>query len=248
MNDKDLIPTDYKDTLIFLKHRISKARHQSLKAINSELINLYWDIGKLISQKSEDGWGNNVVNKLSLDLESEFSGVTGFSKSNLFRMRFFYKTYVDDEKVAQVVRQLPWGQNIVLIASIKDPLIRSYYANYCLERGWGRNTLIENIKQETYKQFINNQTNFLQTVPAERLSELAWEFKDEYSFDFLSLTEEHKEREVEELILKNITKTLKQLGADFAFMGNQFRLEVDDKEYFVDLLFLLQKIKMYGGY
>ena len=101
------VPSDYSTTLQFLKTRINLARYKSLRAINTELINLYWDIGKLVSEKSANGWGTKVVDKLSLDLQLEFHGVNGFSRSNLFRMKQFYETYMDDLIVARIVRQLP---------------------------------------------------------------------------------------------------------------------------------------------
>lgn len=237
------IPNDYLNTSLLLKTRINKARFNSLRAINTELINLYWDIGKLVSEKTAKGWGDNVVNKLSVDLQSEFQGVAGFSRTNISRMKQFYETYANSEIISQVVRQLPWGQNIVLLTSEKNEIKRLFYAQMCLERGWSRSTLVENIKASSYDSYLNNQNNFSKTVTDERRAELAWEFKDEYNFDFLSLTETHKERELEDSLLKHISKTQAQLGKDFCFMGRQYKLELDDKEYFVDLLFYHRKLK-----
>ena len=111
------VPSDYLPALEDLKNRINQTRYNSLKAINTELINLYWDIGKLVSEKSADGWGSGVVNKLSFDLQLEFVGVAGFSRSNIFRMKQFYEIYNSNEKLAQVVRQLAWGQNIELLSN-----------------------------------------------------------------------------------------------------------------------------------
>jgi predicted nuclease of restriction endonuclease-like (RecB) superfamily len=215
------LPIEYSNVLLQIKQRVNQARFQSLRAVNKELISLYWDIGKTVSEKTNQGWGTGVIAKLSKDLQIEFPGVKGFSPNNITRMKAFYATYKDNQKLAQVVQELPWGQNIELIYKIKDVEERKFYAEICKQKGWSRETLVQNIKADTFNKYKNGQNNFALTVDENRLAELSWQFKDEYNFDFLELTSEHKEREIQDGIVKNIIKFMGELGGQFSFVGSQ---------------------------
>jgi predicted nuclease of restriction endonuclease-like (RecB) superfamily len=208
------------------------------------MISLYWDIGKTVSEKTSEGWGNSVIDKLSKDLQIEFPGVKGFSISNIRYMRYFYDSYMDNSIHQQVVGELGWGQNIIFFSKVKNMDERIFYANICKDKGWSRTTLIKNIESDTYNQYKKGQNNFPLTVDKNRLAELTWQFKDEYNLDFLELTEEHKERELEDGIVNNIIRFMGELGGQFSFVGRQYRLEnPNGKEYFIDLLFYHRKLK-----
>lgn len=243
MPDNTSLPSDYSNTLVEIKERVKKSRYLSLRAVNKELIKLYWDVGKTVSDKSSNNWGSKVIEKLALDLQTEFSGVKGFSANNIARMKAFYETYQDKPKLAQVVQELPWGQNIELIYKLKSEEERAFYAQMCLNNGWSRLSLTKNIKDNIYNRYLKNQNNFTKTISLEKKADIAWQFKDEYNLDFLALGDEHKERELEDAMLGHMSKTLSQFGRDFCFMGRQFRLELAGKEYFIDLLFYHRKLK-----
>jgi predicted nuclease of restriction endonuclease-like (RecB) superfamily len=238
------LPTEYSNILLQIKQRVNQARFQSLRAVNKELTSLYWDIGKTVSEKTNEGWGTGVVGQLSKDLQIEYPGVKGFSISNIWYMRTFYDSYKDQKKLQRVVGELPWGQNIEIFTKVKSLEERIFYAEICYNKGWSRPTLVKNIKADTYNLYKEGQNNFALTIDKNRLAELGWQFKDEYNLDFLELTEEHKERELEDGIVNNIIKFMGELGGQFSFVGRQFRLEnPNGKEYFVDLLFYHRKLK-----
>ena len=234
----------YSETLLELKKRINLAQYKSLSAINTELILLYLDIGKVISQKIKLGWGESVVDTLSKDLQTEYIGVKGFSSRNLRRMRFIFDEIDDSSIWPQLVAKLPWGHTDLIFSKLKDSEKRTFYLQKCVERGWSRSILEEEIKFDSFTKQINFQSNFENTIANnDKIVEYRLSFKDEYDLSFLNLEDTHSEKELELAIVDNISKTLGQFGNDFAFMGRQFRLDVDEKEYFVDLLFYHRKLK-----
>ena len=187
------LPANYIETFNRIKERINQARYQSMVKVNSELILLYWDIGKTIAEKiNSENWGNNVVETLSKDLQSEFIGVKGFSSRNLWYMKQFYETY-PNEFLQRVVAEIPQGQNIEIFSKIADEAERLFYLKLTAERAWSRPTLAQNIKSNAYESYKNNQNNFGKTLPANRLHDLKWEFKDEYDFSFLQLDDDIKD-------------------------------------------------------
>lgn len=237
------IPVNYHQTFIEIKERVNKARYQSLKAVNTELIQLYLEIGNLISNRVKDGWGDAVVDKLSLDLQNEYPGVKGFSPRNIRRMRLIHETITGNLIWTQAVSKLPWGHTNVIFAKIKQAEQITFYLQKCIERGWSRSVLEEEIRFDAFTKAQTFQNNFPKTIENNKLIDYRLEFRDEYDLSFLELEDTHSERELENALVSNITKTLGRFGADFAFMGRQFRLELDDKEYFVDLLFYHRKLK-----
>ncbi|MEM1312398.1 MAG: PDDEXK nuclease domain-containing protein [Patescibacteria group bacterium] len=238
------LPLDYTSTLTQIKNRVSKASYKSLQAVNSELILTYFEIGEIVTVKTKTGWGTSVVNRLAKDLQSELNGIKGLSYSNLRRMSVFYDTYKDDSNLVQLVREIPWGQNIAIMEKTKSKEEREFYIKMCIQKGWSRALLIDNINNDTYKKIQDGQNNFSQSIDPQRVQDIKLEFKDEYNLDFIGLTEDHKEKELEDKIVKNIVFFQKRLGSQFAFVGRQFRLETPaGKEYFVDLLFYHRKLK-----
>jgi predicted nuclease of restriction endonuclease-like (RecB) superfamily len=231
----------YAQLLTELKARIQAARTRAALAINRELIALYWDIGKMIVERQQRyGWGDAVIDRLSQDLRREFPDNKGFSRPNLYRMRMLYLTYKDsDQFVSQLVRQIPWGHNVVIMDQVKDPKAREYYLHACIENGWSRNILVHQIETEAYARHAvaKKTTTFATTLPAP-LGEQAEEMlKDPYVFDFITLEETAKEAEVERALLIRLRDFLLELGKGFAFLGSQYRIEVGGEEFFINLLF-----------
>ena len=235
---------EYAELLKNIKERITAAQYEALKAVNKELIALYWDIGRLIVERQTDkSWGKSVVQKLAKDLQVEFLGIKGFSASNLWRMKLFHETYARDEKLAPMVREISWSHNIVIMERCKDDLQREFYIRMTRKFGWSKNVLIHQIENQTYEKTLLAQTNFDQNVPDDIRRQAKLAVKDEYTFDFLELGDEHRERELEQAILLKLEKFLLEMGGMFAFIGSQHRLEVDDEEYFIDLLLYHRALK-----
>ncbi len=238
------ISDNYKHLLMELKQRIRSAQYEALKAVNREMINLYWDIGQIIvTQQQGASWGKSVVEQLAKDLQAEFPGISGFSAANLWRMRLFYESYVNNEKLAPMVREIGWSHNLVIVEKCKDDLEREFYIRMIRKFGWTKNVLIHQIENQTYEKTLLNQTNFDKTVPAEIRNQLKLAVKDEYTFDFLELADEHSERQLEQAILTRVEPFLQEMGGRFTFVGSQYRLEVGDKEFFIDLLLYHRQLK-----
>ncbi|MGD0664172.1 MAG: PDDEXK nuclease domain-containing protein [Rhabdochlamydiaceae bacterium] len=238
----EVIPTGYKVFITDLKGKIRSSQLKASITVNRELIRLYWEIGKdVVERQEQDGWGSKVIERVARDLQNEFPGIEGFSKSNLFRMRAFYKSYTI---VAQAVRQLdelpissiPWGHNIAIFQSIRDIKERLWYANMTIEEGWSRDELIGSIKRHWYKRYGKAITNFVDRLPDPH-SRLAQEAtKDPYYFDFIELKEAHVEKELEDGLLDHIEKFMLEMGRGFAFIGRQVNFVVNGKDFYVDLL------------
>ena len=239
-----VIPDDYAAVLAEIKERVHTAQYAALKAVNTELISLYWDIGRLIVERQQgDSWGKRIVEALARDLHVEFPGMSGFSSSNLWRMKLFYERYWRNEKLAQLVREIGWGQNIVILQKCQDDLEREFYVRMTRKYGWSRSVLTVQIESNAYARFLTNQTNFDLTLPEEVRGQARLAVKDEYTFGFLELGEEYNERQFELAILARVEPFLREMGGMFAFVGSQFRLEVDGDEYFIDLLLFHRRLR-----
>jgi len=238
--------SDYINFLTEVKERICRSQYEALKAVNKELIQLYWDIGRMIVEKQQDlGWGKSVVEQLSKDIQKEYPGIQGFSTTNLWNMRLFYSEIQQHEKLQPLVGEISWTKNILILTKCKDPLEREFYMLHVRKFGWTKDVLIHQIENKTYEKYMMNQTNFDQTLPEKYKHQAKLAVKDHYTFDFLELAEEHSEHELEQTLVKNIRKFLIEMGAWFTFVGNQFRLNVGEKEYFIDLLLFHRKLKRF---
>jgi predicted nuclease of restriction endonuclease-like (RecB) superfamily len=238
------LPADYAGLLIEIKERVRAAQYQALKMVNNELVGLYWDIGKLILERQAgDTWGKSVVQQLAKDLRTEFPGVGGFSTSNLWRMKAFFEAYTDSEKLALLVREIGWSHNLVILQRCSDPQEREFYLRMTRKFGWSRNVLLHQVENQSYEKTLLGQTNFDQALTPELQAQAKLAVKDEYTFDFLELGEEHSERELERALIARIEDFLRTMGGLFAFVGSQFRLEVDGDEYFIDLLLYHRRLK-----
>ena len=239
-------PAGYADWLADLKGRIHGAQQRATLAVNRELVLLYWQIGRdILQRQAAQGWGAKVIERLAQDLRVAFPEMKGFSRANLMYMRAFAQAWPDAEIVQQAVGQLPWGHNLVLLTQLKDPELRLAYAQNAIAHGWSRNVL--NIHIETRRLERSGQaiTNFEASLPQPQ-SDLAREsLKDPYRFDFLGLSDEAHEREIEGALVKHVTEFLLELGAGFAFVGRQVLLDVGGDDFFIDLLFYHLKLRCY---
>jgi predicted nuclease of restriction endonuclease-like (RecB) superfamily len=183
------------------------------------------------------------VENLARDLQREFPGIGGFSASNLWRMKIFFDTYVRREKLAPLVREIAWAHNIVIMEKCKDDLEREFYIRWTKKYGWSKNILIHQIESKAYERTFLNQTNFDKTLPEPVRAQAKLAVKDDYMFDFLELGDEYSERRLEQALLMRVDRFLREMGGMFAFVGNQFRLEVGGEEYYIDLLLYHRKLR-----
>jgi len=235
----------YKDFIITLKQKIYSAKTKAIISANRLMIELYFEIGKeIVLNQQTQGWGKSVVEQMSKDLKDEFGEKSGYSSSNLWRMRSFYLAYKDDEYLAQLVRDISWGQNILIFEKCKTHQEREYYIKNTIEHGWNRNVLTHHIKTNLFERDDTSKkaNNFEVTLKSE-LSELAVDIvKSEYNLEFLEVAKSAHEREVENSLVQNIKKFLLELGYGFSFIDNQYRLVLNENEYFIDLLFFHRKL------
>jgi len=241
---KQEINKAYHSFLSEIKQKVHQAQYQALRQVNKALIGLYWEIGQDISEKQQRyKWGKSIVEKLALDLQHEFPGMQGWSAANLWRMRKFYLTYQGNVKLAQLVREIGWGHNVAIFEKVKQELVRHFYVIMCRNYGWTRDVLILQIDKGLHEKYVMNQTNFRALLPEEKQKKALLSVKDEYQFDFLELGEDYKERELELALVKNIRRFLIEMGGDFTFIANQYRVEINDEEFFVDILLYHRKLK-----
>jgi predicted nuclease of restriction endonuclease-like (RecB) superfamily len=244
MTGDSKVTSTYNALLGEIKERIRSAQYEALKTVNKGLIALYWDIGRMIVERQKDkGWGKSVVQRLASDLQKDFPGIQGFSAQNLWYMRQLFLEYSDKPKLQPLVGEISWTKNLVIMGSCKNDLEREFYIRMTMKFGWSKNVLIHYIENQSYEKTLLGQTNFDKTVPEHIRSQAKLAVKDEYIFDFLELGEEHSERELERALISKIEHFLREMGGAFAFLGSQYRLEVSNKEYFIDLLLYHRRLK-----
>jgi predicted nuclease of restriction endonuclease-like (RecB) superfamily len=183
------------------------------------------------------------VENLSADLRREFPGIAGFSVQNLWYMRQFYSEYHGNERLQPLVGEIAWTHNLVIMSKCKNPLEREFYLRMTRKFGWSKNVLTHQIGNQSYERSLLGQTNFDQALTPELRAQAKLAVKDEYTFDFLELGEKHGERELERALIARVEDSLRAMGDMFAFMGSQYRLEVDGKEFFIDLLLFHRRLR-----
>ena len=248
---QNIVSTDYAKFVTQLKKKIRSAQFKAALAVNRELIRLYWDIGReVVERKEKDGWGSGVIDRVARDIQNEFPGIEGFSKTNMGRMRAFYLAYsISPQAVGKLedlpIFNIPWGHNIAIFEGVKFLDERLWYVNMVIQEGWSRNALVDPIKIKTYKRHGKAITNFQDRLPDPH-SRLAHDtLKDPYNFDFLELAREHIEKDLEEGLLKHVEKFLSELGQGFSFVGRQVNLVVGKKDFYIDLLFYHLKLRCF---
>jgi predicted nuclease of restriction endonuclease-like (RecB) superfamily len=253
------LPAAYAEFLEDLKGQIRSAQVRAALAVNRELVALYWQLGRTITRRQEEqGWGQKVIDRLGEDLQAAFPGVQGFSRSNIYRMRSFFLAYggagelvpqlagqLTPEGIPQPVAEMPWGHNAVLLEKLQGTEERLWYARKTIEQGWSRAVLVHQIESGLYRRQRQAINNFAATLPAPQ-SDLAGQLlKDPYNFDFLTLAEDARERELQRGLLEHLRDFLIELGVGFAFVGSRHHLVVGGQDYYLDLLFYHLRLRAF---
>jgi predicted nuclease of restriction endonuclease-like (RecB) superfamily len=236
----------YAALLAGIKERIQTAQVRAAVSVNQELVVLYWGIGKeILTRQQQEGWGAKIIDQLAKDLHNEFPSMQGFSARNLKYMRAFAEAWPEEAIVQQAAAQLPWFHNCVLLDKVKDKTERLWYIEQAIQNGWSRNVLVIQIESGLYRRQGKAITNFSATLPSPQ-SDLAQQLlKDPYNFDFLTLTKEAHERDLERELLVHLRQFLVELGVGFAFVGSQVPLDVGGEDFKIDLLFYHLKLRCY---
>lgn len=236
----------YVQLLKAVKEKVSQARTKAMVTVNQHLLRMYWEVGSIILEKQKQaGWGSKVIEQLSKDLRKAFPDMKGFSRRNLLYMRRFSEEYPDFSIVQPVVAQISWSHNVRLLEKCSDKKERLWYAKKALEHGWSRNVMVAQIETDLYGRSGKAISNFESTLPALQSDMAQGIMKDPYVLDFLNLTEDAKEKEMEDAITEHITSFLLELGVGFAFVGRQYHVEVGDSDFYIDLLFYHLKLRCY---
>lgn len=240
------MPTDYNEVLLRMKEQVRHAQIRAALSVNRELVLLYWRIGKDILEGQERrGWGSRVIENLAADLAREFPDMKGFSVRNLKYMRSFARAWPEIELVQQAAAQIPWFHNCVLLDKVHDRDARQFYIAETINQGWSRNVLVHQIESRLAERQGAAISNFSRALPSPQ-SDLACEIlKDPYNFDFLTLGDSAREKELEAGLLEHIRQFLLELGTGFAFVGNQVHLEVGGEDFYIDLLFYHLKLRCF---
>ncbi len=241
-----VLPVDYADWLADVKQRIAGARQRALLSANREQIQLYHDLGRDILERQErEGWGAKVIDRLSTDLREAFPGMKGFSSRNLKYMALFARECPHCRIGQQSAAQLPWFHTVTILTKLSDPAAREWYAREVVRQSWSRDTLTVQIRNRRHLRQGTAVTNFDRRLPQPGAGLAQQVLKDPYHFDFLGLGDEAHERDIENALMRHITRFLLELGAGFAFVGRQVRMEVAGDEFFLDLLFYHTRLKCY---
>lgn len=247
----------YGNLLSDIKIRIRQAQLKATLSVNTEMLIMYWDIGKMLYERQkQEGWGTKVIPRLAKDISNELPELKGFSERNIKFMVQLYKEYgvnnaIGKQAVSQLenrkllISQIPWGHNILLMQKVKDISNRIWYIEKTIENGWSRDTLSLMIKSNAHKRHGKSISNFSLTL-SDPQSDLARQsLKDPYIFDFLTMTEHFNERELELELIKHLEKFLMELGAGFAFVGRQYHIEISNNDFYIDLLFYHLKLRCF---
>lgn len=238
------VPDGYKTVLNSIIGKIKAAQTRAMVAVNSELIEVYRDIGKTIAEQQQNtDWGDSVVELLAKDLQNTFPGMKGFSSRNLWRMKDFYLSYRGNKKLTTLSAEISWSHNVAILSGCEGLLEREFYMRMAKKNSWSYRVLLNQIDNQNYEKTMTSQTNFDKNLPEKLRPEAKLAVKDEYSFDFLELGDEHSEHELERAIVGNIERFLREVGNVYTFMGSQYRLEVDGHEFFVDILLYNRRLK-----
>ncbi len=231
---EDVLPKGYDDLLATLKERIGSAQLRAAVAVTRELVLLYWQIGRdILGRQQHEGWGTKVIGRLAGDLRRAYPDMTGLSPRNLKYMRAFAEAWPEEPIVQQLVAQIPWGHNVRLLDYVKDRREREWCVHKTIENGWSRNVLVHWIESDLYKRQGKARTNFNRTLPPLQ-SDLAREtLKDPYNFEFLTLAGDAEERALQKGLLEHIQQFLIEMGAGFAFVGQQYPLEIGGDDFFI---------------
>jgi predicted nuclease of restriction endonuclease-like (RecB) superfamily len=243
---KQLGKDTYKEFFNEIKEQVELARIKAARGLNEELIRLYYTIGESITNKqAKHEWGDRVVEQLSKDLTKHFGGTSGYSVQNLYYMRQFYLEYLNWKEILEYAVQIPWGQNILIMSKVKDMNAKTHYLKSTAQFGWSRNVLLNQIKAKAYERQLKEKKhhNFKTTLPVHLAEQANETIKSEYNLDFLGINQPVLERQLENRIVEKIKHVILELGYGFCFIGNQYKIRLSKKDYYVDLLFYHRKLK-----
>lgn len=243
----ELHTSEYNDWIKILKSKIHSVRTKVALTINSQVVELYWEIGKDIHEKQQNAdWGSKFIEQTAIELKHEFPDIKGLSRRNLYAMRQWYSFYSQKYSfVPQSVAQIPWGHNRLIVTKIKDLDEAEFYCNEIAKNGWDRDTLEIQIENNLYKKVGKAVNNFSNTLAVDQSELVSQQLKDPYNFDFLGLENDALERAIEDELVKNIAEFLLELGKGFAFLGRQYRIEIGETDYFMDMLFYHVELRSY---
>ena len=243
---------EYREFIKELKNRIQSAQLKAAVSVNQTMLQLYWDLAeRIITRQQASAWGDGILGQISHDLQSEFPDMKGFSLRNLQYMRQWYQFWSETNSIVQqaaaqldnalyvqqLVSQIPWWHNVIIISKVKEQDEALFYVQQTIQNNWSRAVLTHHIESRLFQREGKAITNFKATLPAPQ-SDLAQQIlKDPYNFDFLLLRKKHDEKELEDALIEHVTRSLLELGAGFSYIGRQYKLEVGDDDYFIDLLF-----------
>ncbi len=239
-----MLDKSFQEITSSIKNAITNTQLEIMTDANKKLVNLYFNIGKTLEENSS--WGNKFIDNVAMELKMSFPNLKGFSVRNLKYMKSFYNEYKDDEEFVQLVAQLPWKHNITLMQKVKDKEIRKWYMGKCLEEGWSDNVLVYQIDTDLYNRQVKTikHNNFNLTL--KQNTDLASNImKEPYVFDLIELTDDYKEKELENKMLEKLKNILLELGSGFSFVGNQYKITIDNQDFYIDLLFYHIKLKCY---
>lgn len=243
------LPNDYQQTLETVKTLIYNTRASIIKKVNKEQVQFYWNIGQILHSRLQiENWGKGTVTRMSKDLQLEFPTMRGINPSDLWRAKNFYEAYKDDEKLGQLAREIPFNHNLRIFERVSEPRAREFYLTMTAKSFWSRAELEKRIQNNDYQIYLNNQNNYLQTLPnltQEQQKSVTWDFRDEIDLGIIEAGARIKERELEEAVVRNITRLLVDMGRDFLFAGRQYKLQIEDKEFFIDLLFYHRQLRCF---
>ena len=220
---------------------IEQARQKAFRAVNRELIEMYWQIGQYISEKvKSNAWGKSIVTEFASFVQSKYVGIKGFSAQNIWRMKQFYETYAGNEKLSPLVRELPWTNNILIMVGAKTDEAREFYLNLCIKNNYSKRELERQLDSMLFERtMISNQVNQLQLTKHEELASL----RDSYVLEFLNIPDSHSELDLQKAITANIKDFVLEFGKDLSFMGQEYRIQVGNTDFFVDLLFYNRELQ-----
>lgn len=239
-----MLDKSFQEITSSIKNAITNTQLEIMTDANKKLVNLYFNIGKTLEENSS--WGNKFIDNVAMELKMSFPNLKGFSVRNLKYMKSFYNEYKDDEEFVQLVAQLPWKHNITLMQKVKDKEIRKWYMSRCLEEGWSDNVLVYQIDTDLYNRQVKaiKHNNFNLTL--KQNTDLANNImKEPYVFDLIELTDDYKEKELENKMLEKLKNILLELGSGFSFVGNQYKITIDNQDFYIDLLFYHIRLKCY---
>lgn len=225
------IPNRFDDAIAI----IDNARSRAMQAVNTELINMYWEIGAYVSERVQSaGWGKNVVADFSVFLQSHYPSTKGFSAQNIWRMKQFYETYRGNEKLSPLVREIAWTNNLAIMVGCKTDEAREFYLRLCIANRYSKRELERQIGSMLYERtMLSNETHKERIAQNSGLSAL----RDSYVFEFLDLEEPYKERDLRRQIVSHLKDFILEFGYDFTFVGEEYRIQVGNTDFFIDLLF-----------